>query len=230
MSCLNEERIKNINKSITDMTDSCHDLRMYFNILKNTFNSNFHSSDGSTSIDYLLKTINDNLTKLDNEINFLELNKLKVLKKSVSGKLSESDPYIYTPEMTKSEKINILNESLLSNIISPKENTHLFDSETNSNTDKDTKQNISYNINSIYFDVMQIDQSNPLERKILTDLAFEIISSYVNLTEINIDPTKLKSYIEKCSKFKSKIDQTYITCLAIHTLQDQCLLALILSN
>jgi hypothetical protein len=191
MTCLNEDFITHINKSITDISISCHDLRMCFDILKNTLTNNTEPTDETSTVHNLLQIMNYNINKLDNEINLIELDKLDKLNQTKQTKqtkpnqteldnMEELDQYISPDtDYIKYNKIHI---------ISPKLN-NLFD---------DVK---CMNINSVYFDIMQIDQTKSSDRKILTDLAFEIINSYVDLTEINIDPNKLRSYIELCSTF-----------------------------
>ena len=189
---LNDTRIKCINATITNLTANLNSLELYLNLLKKTIND----LDETKTTKHLIESIDNCFDEIKNDVPMLNLNKLKLLRKTSSGKFNEYEPINHNINHNnsfasyKSNKIKTMDSSSddeyiyevcadLSNII----DTNII-TDTNVNTD----------IESPNFSVYNIDISRECGRSILCNIAFKIFK-YVDLDQIGINESKLKKFI-----------------------------------
>lgn len=190
---LNESRIKCINSTITNLTANFSNLELYLNLLKKTVND----LDETKSTKHLIDSINNCFDEIKNELPMLNLNKLKLLKKTSSGKLNEFEPLVQ------------MNSFLLSGCDKNKFNkTKTMDSSSDDeyiyevcadlsniiDTNIITDTNVNTDIESPNFSVYNIDISRECGRVILCNIALKIFK-YVDLEQIGINESKLKKFI-----------------------------------
>lgn len=190
---LNDNRIKYINSTITNLTTNINNLELYLNLLKKTVND----FDETKSTKYLIESIDNCFDEIKNDLPMLNLNKLKLLKKTSSGRLNEFEPFInmnssnslsFTPY--KCNKIKSTDDSSDDDYIYDICNDINIIIDTNIITDT----NVNTDIDSPNFSVYNIDISKEYGRMILCNIALKIFK-YVNLEEIGIDESSLKKFI-----------------------------------
>jgi hypothetical protein len=195
---LNESRIKYINSTITNLTTNFNNLELYLNLLKKTVND----LDETKLTKHLIESIDFCFDEIKNELPMLNLNKLKLLKKTSSGKLNEFEPLMQTNSFVscKSNKSNKTNKAKLSDSSSDDEYVYDVCADLSNIIDTNiiTDTNVNTDIDSPNFSVYNIDISKECGRVILCNIAFKIFN-YVDLEDIGINELNLKKFIAMIS-------------------------------
>jgi hypothetical protein len=177
MCDLNESRIKQINETISSVTNNLTNLIVLVDVLKK-INFETEQQNESKTSKCLIESIDNSLNDIKKDISMLQLNKLKILKKTSSERLIE---------MSVSEDTDVDDEDSVELI--------------NSDCIDDLFVDTDFNIDSDDFHVYSVDISNENGRLLLCGVVYKIFTKALNLELLNISRHKLKKFIIMVSNF-----------------------------
>ncbi len=175
---LNDTRIKQINESITSVSNNLSNLTVLVDVLKKiTLEIDQLSCSKPTKC--LIESIDNSLQAIKKDIPMLQLNKLRTLKKTSSERLIEIQITEDSCDSDDDVSVKLINSDSIDDLF----------------VDTD------FNIDSDDFHVYNVDISNENGRSLLCGVVYKIFSRTLNLSLLGISENKLKKFIVMVSNF-----------------------------
>lgn len=186
-------KINNINNSIESIRDELYKIQLFSGLLGDFVSK--YDSEISYEFKEIAGKINKSIQKINDRSYILEINKLKKLIKTRSGKIIE----LSTPlSPFKNYSNNFFDESL-----DQSDSDEICDEELKIYSEEIRKKNPSphFDLSLDLIDKIEFNVNNYSSKKILCNIAFNIFKNMFDLSELKISQDCLKEFIHQVSLY-----------------------------
>jgi hypothetical protein len=188
-------KIDNINDSIECIRDELYKIQLFSGLLGGFVSK--YDNEISCEFKEIVGKINKSIQKINDKSYILEINKLKKLIKTRSGKIIELSTPLY-PFNNYSN--NFFDESLDQ---SDSDSDEISDEELKISSEEIRKKNPSpqLDLSLDLIDKIEFNVNNYTSKKILCNIAFNIFKNMFDLSELKISQDNLKEFIHQVSLY-----------------------------